>query len=79
MEVCGECPMFLKELQDLYICTLLSTVYKIFSKIMSERLRPKIEAIVGWYQTGFREGKGTIDQIHTLRQILEGMKEQSIT
>jgi sorting nexin-29 len=59
--------------------TLLNTVYKIFSKILSERLRPKIEAIVGWYQTGFREGESTIDQIHTLWQILERMKEQNIT
>jgi sorting nexin-29 len=57
----------------------LNTVYKIFSKIQSERLRPKIEAILGWYQTGFWEGESTIDQIHTLRQILERMKEQNIT
>jgi sorting nexin-29 len=58
---------------------LLNTVYKMFSKILSERLRPKIEAILGWYQTGFQEGKSTIDQIHALRQILERMKEQNIT
>jgi hypothetical protein len=32
-------------------------VYKIFSKILSERLRPKIEAILGWYQTGFWKEK----------------------
>jgi sorting nexin-29 len=49
-----------------------------FSKILSKRLRPKIEAILGWYQTGFQEGKSTIDQIHTLWQILERMKEQNI-
>jgi sorting nexin-29 len=55
--------------------SLLNTAYKIFSKILSERLRNKIEAILGWYQTGFREGKGTIDQMHTLRQILERIKE----
>jgi sorting nexin-29 len=55
------------------------TAYKIFSKILSERLRHKIEAILGWYQTGFRKGKGTTDQMHTLRQILERMKEENIT
>jgi sorting nexin-29 len=32
-----------------------------------------------WCQTGFQEGKGTIDQIRTMRQILERMKEQNIT
>jgi sorting nexin-29 len=46
---------------------------------LSETLRPKIEAILGWYQTGFQEGKGTTDQIHTLQQILERMKQQNIT
>jgi sorting nexin-29 len=59
--------------------TLLSTVYKIFSKILCERLRPKVEAILGWYKTEFWEGKGRMDQIHTLRQILERIKEQNIT
>jgi hypothetical protein len=59
--------------------TLLNTVYKIFSKILSERLRPKIEAILRWYQTRFWEGKSKTDQIHTLQQILERMKEQNIT
>jgi sorting nexin-29 len=59
--------------------TLLNTVHKIFTKILSERLRPKLEEILGRYQTGFREEKGTIGQIHTLRQILERMKEQNIT
>jgi hypothetical protein len=56
---------------------LLNTVYKIVSKILSERLRPKIEAVLGWYQTGYREEKGTVGQIHTLWQILERMKEQN--
>jgi sorting nexin-29 len=77
------CPIYKK--RDCLRCenyrgiTLLNTVYKIFSKILSERLRPKIEVILGWYQTGFQEGKGTIDQIHTLRQILVRMKEKNIT
>jgi hypothetical protein len=57
----------------------MNIAYKIFSKTLSERLKPKIEAILGWYQTGFQEGKGTIYQIHTLRQILEEMEEQNIT
>jgi hypothetical protein len=51
--------------------TLLNVVCKIFSKTLKDR--PKIEAILRKYQTGFQEGKATTDQIHTLRQIMETM------
>jgi sorting nexin-29 len=55
--------------------TLLNNAYKVFSKILCERLRPKMEEILGECQTGFGEGKGPIDQIRNLRQILERTKE----
>ena len=35
------------------------------------RLKPHSNQIIGQYQCGFREGVSTIDQIQTLRQILE--------
>jgi sorting nexin-29 len=59
--------------------TLLNTAYKIFSKILYERLLPYIDKIVGNYQCGFRIGKSTMDQIHALRQILEKTKEYNIS
>jgi hypothetical protein len=59
--------------------TLLNIVYKVFSVILCERLRPKIEVISGGYETGFGEGKGTIGQMHTFWQIMERMKEQNIS
>jgi hypothetical protein len=50
---------------------LLDLVYKVFSKIISKRLEPYMEDIVGKYQAGFRRNKSTIDQIFAMKQILE--------
>jgi sorting nexin-29 len=59
--------------------TLLSTAYKIFSNILFERLEPYVNNILGNYQCGFRKGKSTVDQIHSLRQILEKTREYDIS
>lgn len=58
--------------------TLLNTAYKIFSAILYSRLRPCAEKVVGRYQTDFRMDKSTVDQISTLRQILEKTQEHNI-
>jgi hypothetical protein len=39
--------------------------------VLNGRLKPFANQITGQYQCGFREGVSTIDQIQTLRQILE--------
>lgn len=51
--------------------SLLSCGYKILSNILFSRLTPYAEREVGKYQAGFRSGRSTIDQIFTLRTILE--------
>jgi sorting nexin-29 len=43
-----------------------------------QRRGPYVEKIVGSYQCGFRDGKSTSDQIHTIRQILENIGEYGI-
>lgn len=58
--------------------TLLNTIYKILSNVLCERLRPYAEKYIGVYQAGFRGGRSTIDQIFTLRQILERTREHDI-
>ena len=51
--------------------SLLSVGYKVYAKILYQRLLPHYERIVGPYQAGFRAGMSTIDNIFTLRQIGE--------
>lgn len=51
--------------------TLLNTAYKVFSNILLEKLKPYAEEIIGDYQCGFRRGRSTIDQIFTIKQIME--------
>ncbi|CAG9839544.1 unnamed protein product [Diabrotica balteata] len=58
--------------------TLLNTAYKILSNILHERLKPYTEMFLGEYQAGFRPGRSTINQIFTLRQILEKAQEFNI-
>ena len=76
------CPIFKKG--DPSVCSnyrgisLLPIAYRILSSIICERLRPYMAASIGPYQCGFRPGKSTIDQIFTLRQILEKTQEQQI-
>jgi sorting nexin-29 len=51
--------------------SLLNTAYKILSYIIYVRLSEYTERIIGTYQCSFRKGKSTINQIFTLRQIME--------
>lgn len=59
--------------------SLLSVPYKVLSKVIYKRLVPVVEALVGDYQCGFRASRSTIDQIFTVRQILEKAYEYQIT
>jgi hypothetical protein len=51
--------------------SLLSTSYKILSKILLARLAPYVDEIIGDQQCGFRHDKSTTDHIFYIRQILE--------
>ena len=51
--------------------TLLNIAYKVFAKVLCNRLKHHVEEKIGVYQCGFRPGKSTVDQIFTLRQIME--------
>jgi hypothetical protein len=45
--------------------------YKVLAMVLHGRLKPYANQITGQYQCGCREGVSIIDQIQTLRQILE--------
>ena len=55
--------------------SLANVAYKVLSIVLYGRLKPHANQIIGQYQCGFREGVSTIDQIQTLRQILEKTME----
>lgn len=57
---------------------LLCTSYKVFSNILFNRLTMFSEGIIGEYQSGFRRGRSTTEQIFTIRQILEKTREFGI-
>jgi Reverse transcriptase (RNA-dependent DNA polymerase) len=52
--------------------------YKVFAKVLYDRLLPHANAVVQYYQAGFQSGKSTIDQLFALRQILEKGNEYNI-
>lgn len=58
--------------------SLLCTSYKVFSKILEHRLKPYAENIVGEYQVGFRPGRSTIDQLFTVKQVLDKCWEYNV-
>ncbi|MCP3680826.1 MAG: reverse transcriptase family protein [Gammaproteobacteria bacterium] len=57
------------------IC-LLSVVGKIYSRMVIDRVRNITEKLVGEEQGGFRKGRGCVDQIFTLRHIVEKCLEK---
>ena len=58
--------------------SLLTIAYRIMSSVPCERLKPFVNKLIGSYLCGFRPGKSTIEQICTLRQILEKTQEKQI-
>ena len=62
---------------DMYECSnfrgisLLSVVGKVYGRILINRIRDKTENVIAEVQSGFRRGRGCIDQIFIVRQICE--------
>ena len=56
----------------------MDQLYRVLSIVLYGRLKPYADMIIGHYQCGVREGVSTIDQIQTLRQILEKTLEFQI-
>ena len=54
---------------------LLNTAYKVFARVLFDRLNPLAENVIGDYQGGFRRDRSTTDQIFNLRLILQKGRE----
>jgi sorting nexin-29 len=73
------CPIY--EKGDCLMCENYHAciAYKVFSNILFQRLQPYVEKLLGNYQCGFRNGKSMSDQLHSMRQILEKMREYGLS
>jgi hypothetical protein len=54
---------------------LLSHVYKLFSRVITNLLARRLDEFQPPEQPGFRSGYGTIDYVHTVRQIIQKTEE----
>ena len=59
--------------------SLMSNVYKVFGKVILNRISPLLDEQQPIEQAGFRKGFSTIDHIHTVKQILEKYNEYNKT
>ena len=57
--------------------SLLSHAGKVFSIILQRRIMKKTEEVLSETQAGFRPGRSTMDQLFTLRQIMEKRLERN--
>lgn len=58
--------------------SLLSHMYKLLTKIITNRLTAKLDAYQPVEQAGFRKGFGTIDHLQTIRTLIEKTTEYNI-
>ena len=59
------------------IC-LMSLTAKLYNRLILNRIRSPIDAILRKNQAGFRTGRSCIQQIHILRRIMDGAFSQNI-
>jgi hypothetical protein len=57
--------------------SLQSVPGKVFTKMIHNRMKQYVEEFLGEEQAGFRSGRSTIDQIFTMRQIMEKATEHN--
>lgn len=60
-----------KELENYIPISLMSNIYKIFSKIILKRLTKKLDVQQPKEQAEFRAGFSTLEHIQALKQIIE--------
>ncbi|CAK1604104.1 unnamed protein product [Parnassius mnemosyne] len=58
--------------------SLLNTSYKFFANMLFNKLKPYVESSLREYQCGFRPNRSTVDQIFSLRHILERTIEHNV-
>ena len=69
----------LQECGNWWGVTLLPQASKVLSRIVIDRIQTGVDASLRNEQAGFRKGRGTVNQIFILRNILEQVNEWNAT
>ena len=64
-----------REIKNYRPISLLSVVYKCFTKVLNNRMQPQLDAAQDIEQAGFLARRSTIDQIHAITQLIEKANE----
>ena len=54
---------------------MLNVVGKLFGRVLIKRVRAGTECAIGEEQSGFRQGKGCVDQVFAVRQVCESISQ----
>jgi hypothetical protein len=63
--------LFKKGNRNISGISLLDSAYKLYARILNQRLKTTSECILLEEQMGFRRGSSTTDAVFTLKQIIE--------
>ena len=55
---------------------LMSIAAKMYNRLLLNRIRDQIDPLLRPNQAGFMKGRGCVEQIHILRRIIEGARDQ---
>ena len=65
-------PMSLLDFRPISLC---NTIYKIFAKVLVNRIKPFLERIIGSPQKGFVPGRQILDAVITTHEVIHSMKQ----
>lgn len=69
-------PSYVKEYRSIACC---STLYKIISKILTNRLKLVVDYLVGQFQSAFIDGRNILDNVIMAHELIKGYNCKTIS